>query len=165
MLVHEPQVYLAGAVRQSSMQELLRSEAYSEWAHPGEAEALKAHRLAEAEEIRKEREAERARLQRAREAELAQNQRAREAEARKLRRLELAASARDVAQQPGEVNPPETDEPVAQNEAPSPLPEWIRAGLACVGCSQRTTDWQNADPGKGRCVCKACFAKGVRLAD
>ena len=40
-------------------------------------------------------------------------------------------------------------------------PAWITSGLVCIGCQVRTNDWQTATPGEDRCVCKACFVKGV----
>ncbi len=59
-------------------------------------------------------------------------------------------------------------DPVATESHPrpaAPLPMWITAGLVCIACGQRTVDWQNAAPDQDRCVCRACFARGVRLAD
>lgn len=41
-------------------------------------------------------------------------------------------------------------------------PSWMTDGLVCSGCEVRTNDWQTATPGADRCICKACFAKGVR---
>jgi Competence protein CoiA-like family len=48
--------------------------------------------------------------------------------------------------------------------APSPVepPEWMTSGLICIGCHVRTKDWLTATPGADRCVCKTCFAMGVR---
>lgn len=47
-------------------------------------------------------------------------------------------------------------------QAPS-LPAWVLEGLVCVGCGQRTSEWQVAAPEKNSCVCRACFASGKRL--
>lgn len=41
-------------------------------------------------------------------------------------------------------------------------PAWITGGLVCIGCQIRTDDWQTAKPAEDSCVCKKCFAKGVR---
>ena len=39
---------------------------------------------------------------------------------------------------------------------------WITGGLVCIGCQVRTNDWSMATPGSDGCVCKTCFAKGIR---
>ena len=52
-LAHDPQVFRAGCVRTSPVEQLLWSETHSEWAHPGEAEALKAYKEARAAEHRR----------------------------------------------------------------------------------------------------------------
>lgn len=41
-------------------------------------------------------------------------------------------------------------------------PAWISNGLVCIGCQIRTDEWQTAKPAADTCVCKECFAKGVR---
>lgn len=41
-------------------------------------------------------------------------------------------------------------------------PAWISNGLVCIGCRVRTDKWQTAMPAADSCVCKECFAKGVR---
>lgn len=49
-------------------------------------------------------------------------------------------------------------------QAPPPMepPAWMTGGLLCIGCGVRTIDWTTGTPGTDRCVCKACFAMGVR---
>jgi hypothetical protein len=64
---------------------------------------------------------------------------------------------------PAPVETPILPEPLIPPEPPDPLPAWIRGGLVCVGCGRTTAHWQIAAPDKNQCVCKACFATGVRL--
>lgn len=163
-LVHEPQVFEPGAVRVSSMQELLWSEVHGEWAHPGEAESLKAFVAAE-EEKKRQREAEALRASQARaEAE----RRRREAEHAQIfggpRSLEPAREGIRETEPPflDEEDSEEEDVESEPDEEPE-LPAWITDGLKCVGCGQRTKSWQNASPGQGVCVCRDCFASGTRL--
>jgi hypothetical protein len=186
-LAHEPQVFTARFVRVSRMAELLWSEAHAEWVHPGESEALKAFRDAEAERERSERalrkaQAERERLER--EVRFAANHGARPT-AREPRRLpataenhqpfskrpldDLVPNANDELEDGGafpknsrdRMRRRAADRTSAASEIEA-LP-WLTAGLICVGCAQRTTDWQNASPGQDVCVCRVCFTKGVRL--
>ena len=57
---------------------------------------------------------------------------------------------------------PATPAPAPQPSPPFEMPAWITGGLVCIGCRVRTDDWQIATPEKDQCVCKTCFAKGVR---
>jgi hypothetical protein len=155
-LIHEPQLFAPSAVRESSLGELLWSEAYGEWVHPGEAEALKAYREAEAEKLRRKKEPPPARV----------------LPRRPMMQPSQPAVAPPVEEPEPVAGPAAVDEP-KKDESPSAelLEEeelrrslaWLSAGLVCIGCGQRTPDWQNASPGKDACVCRACFVKGVRL--
>ena len=152
-LAHEPQVFTSRVVRTSPLDQLLWSEAHSEWVHPGEAEELKAFRAAlEA----KQREKERAAAERA--SALA---RARA----KPGPASGSSTGRPVF--PARAKPPQVQAPACPAPSPpvepEPLPAWLSKGLVCVGCGKRTNDWQNADPGKDRCVCRKCFQAHVRL--
>ena len=176
-LEHEPQVFKVRVARVSSMDQLLWSEVHSEWVHPGEAEELKNFR--EAFGARKRQEAEERR--KAEERRRAEEREA--AEARKRARAELAAAAARrqkppppelpkvvpapaAAARPAEEDDyEENEEPVESftEQRPEPLPVWLSQGLRCIGCGQRTNDWQNANPGKDVCVCRKCFQAGIRL--
>ena len=46
------------------------------------------------------------------------------------------------------------------SHAPIVAASWI---FRCVGCNAVGSDWQAAATGDGICVCRSCFAKGVRL--
>jgi len=170
-LVHEPQVFAACSAHSTHVDHLLWSEANSEWAHPGEPEALKALR----EKIAAKRREEAARIQKQSELE---RERERQSE------LERERAAREVIEtpprqppEPGSPPVPEPFEPVplpwpkrselpvrlSRDQDPEPPPEWMTKGMVCFGCGKLTKDWQNADPSNNTCVCRACFASGKRL--
>jgi hypothetical protein len=122
-LCHAPQVYRAGAVRESSMANLLWNAEYSDWTHEGE----KADHEAWVEETNR---------------------------AAGLARISIQPS-------PSPRSPP----PLVLEALPVPPsgPEAAWQSLVCVGCGKATGDWTNASPGWNQCVCRACFAAGVRL--
>jgi hypothetical protein len=151
-LAHHPQAFSARKVWVSQMARLLWSEAQAEWVHEGEAEALKEFKKA-----------------------AAARQRQVSDKSPPPAKPALPAPALPMPTPQALPTPPAPSahktvffrpipEPAhAINEEPEPLPAWIHEGLACVGCGQRTIDWQMAHPGTNRCVCHACFAAGVRL--
>jgi hypothetical protein len=170
-LVHNPQVFEARSVHTTHMDHLLWSEAHSEWAHPGEPEALKELK----EQIAAKRREEAARIQKQREL---------ERELERQRKLERERAARKLIEtlpplppQPRPPPVPESPKPVVSPRAkrselpiraprgqnPEPLPEWLTEGMVCYGCGKRTKGWQIADPSNNTCVCRACFASGTRL--
>lgn len=172
-LAHDPQVFGTRQVRVSKMEQLLWSEGHTEWVHAGEAEALQKSRAAIAAQRRREAEQRRREEQR------------REAERRRESGRHLQAKQRRQAEPqpaverrgPADLHVPPVPPPSASKTAfiacppapvvipkeSDPLPAWISGGLVCVGCGQRTTAWQNAAPAKDQCVCRTCFAAGVRL--
>ena len=169
-LVHDPQVFRARRMRVSRLEDLLWSEVHAEWVHPGEAEELSKFR--KAIEAKRQRQAE----ERRRAEAALQAERQRQAEARRSAGRHRHTAARVTgtpappvlikplpAPEPARVETPLPPEPVIVPEPSEPLPTWISSGLVCVGCGQRTTKWQNAAPDKDQCVCKTCFATGVRL--
>lgn len=180
-LAHGPQVFGARQVRVSQVEQLLWSEGHAEWVHAGEAEALRKFR--QAIEVRKRRQAEeRRRADEERRAAERQRQierrplaeQRRQAEARRAMERSVSVAPHLPPAEPPlkPVRPPPAPRPtsiecppapVVAPKEPEPLPGWISGGLICVGCGQRTTAWQNAAPGQDQCVCRTCFAAGVRL--
>ncbi|MBI4663986.1 MAG: hypothetical protein HY735_34750 [Verrucomicrobia bacterium] len=179
--VHSPQVYRAGKVLSSAMASLLWSETHTDWVHEGEAEKLK--------QLHEQRREQQRREQQRREQHRREEQR-RERELEKARRrqetlpppppkttpirhqglgsADLQVSPTKLAvpmdsQSGVEALPKRTPPPPPPEPAPEPEEPWLREGLLCIGCGQRTTNWQNAQPGAGKCICKDCFAIGVRL--
>lgn len=57
---------------------------------------------------------------------------------------------------------PRPKQPAPQAPAPVEPPAWMTEGLVCTGCQLRTNDWSTATPGADSCICKTCFANGVR---
>ena len=152
--VHGPQVYRAAKVLSSPMAGLLWSEIHTDWVHGGEADKLKQVR-----EHRRAQELEKAR------------QRAASAR-RTLPKPRPAPVAAPIKALPPDPEPEmEPEDEIETEAAPEPEPEpqrepdppWLHEGLICIGCGQRSIHWQNAKPGLGKCVCKDCFATGVRL--
>ena len=186
-LAHGPQVFRARHVRISRMEDLLWSEAHSEWVHPGEAEALQqlresiaAKKCAEAEERRQaeqRREAETIRQAEARRQAEEQRQAANRAEAARNRPAPTCpppapTSPPSSAHHALGIGPGRSGRAQAQPNAKErehgpeeekPLATWILSGLICVGCGKRTTAWQAAVPNKDQCICRTCFAAGQRL--
>jgi hypothetical protein len=178
-LVHDPQVFGASRVLVAEMEQLLWSQTYSEWVHEGEAEALKEFREA-LERKKRQAEEERRKAEARREAERREEAERRRRNSQPVRTIAAARVPANQAPAPPAVpttpaspepgtttpasryfmRPREVDRQPREREA---LPAWITGGLPCIGCGQRTTDWQNAEPAQDRCVCRRCFAKGVRL--
>ena len=163
-LVHDPQVFGCRRMLASKMDRLLWSEGHAEWVHEGEAEALKTFR--EAIEAKKRREAEQRRQSEQR-VPLAKPVSAVPQSKPTNVKPALAATARHEESAPPTKPTPDSNRsapaPVVAPEELEPLPAWITGGLVCVGCGQRTAAWQNAAPEQDQCVCRTCFAAGVRL--
>lgn len=169
-LEHEPQEFRAGIMRVSRFQELLWSEGAGEWVHPGEAEALREHRekLA-AEERRRKDSAQRAEAERAR----SRIPPVKPPPVETMESTKTSGSKGDFdAPDDSKDQWEEDDESEEEEDLESgqeeetfeeQLPPWLSGGLVCVGCGQRSTDWQNASPGRDACVCKSCFRQGIRL--
>lgn len=83
-------------------------------------------------------------------------------EAEALRQSRAAASrpAPPPSNMPRAKPNPQGSDDADDSAAPLDVASWI---FRCVGCNAVGSDWQAAEPGDGICVCRSCFAKGVRL--
>lgn len=165
-LVHDPHGFEPARVLRSRMEELLWSEGNTDWCHAGEAEALRRFDAAR---------------KRASPPPVPLPELPKPPPTIEVSTPTAALETAEIADEDTEVEEtedlgfegifgrihghrqgrrPDRDYRAAESV---PLPEWMVNGLKCHGCGEPQRDWEQAMPGRGVCICRACFAKGFRL--